>query len=65
MALGLEPANPPALKGLALLALAEGDIEGARARHDVLVEACAPACPEEAEVRSAIAANGAAPVANN
>lgn len=57
MALGLEPANPPALRGLALLALAEGDVEGAEAHHRILVEACAPQCPEEDEVRRAITAN--------
>lgn len=54
IALEMEPAQPSALKGLGLLALEHGDVEGAEARHDILMEACAPACPEAAELRNAI-----------
>jgi len=61
MALGLEPANPPALKGLGLVALARGDIEEAAANHEILLEACAPRCPEAAELRTAINQSGADP----
>jgi tetratricopeptide (TPR) repeat protein len=57
IALWLDPANPPAHKGLALLSLAQGDIADAEFHHEILVEACAPACPEAAEVRDAISAN--------
>lgn len=63
IALELDPANPPALKGLALVALSQGDVEAAEARHEILVEACAPSCPEAAEVRSAISANASSAVA--
>jgi len=58
IALELDPANPSAHKGLALLSLAQGDVAGAEAHHEILVEACAPACPEAAQVRDAIRANG-------
>jgi Flp pilus assembly protein TadD len=54
IALEMDPANPPALRGLALIALGRGDIAGAEARHRILVEACAPICPEAAEVQGAI-----------
>lgn len=55
IALDVDPANPLALKGLALLALAAGDVELARAHHQILVQACGPACPEAAEIEAALA----------
>jgi cytochrome c-type biogenesis protein CcmH/NrfG len=61
IALEVDPANPPALKGLAMLALAEGDIAAAEAHHAILMEACAPACPEAAEVQRALSAREASP----
>jgi cytochrome c-type biogenesis protein CcmH/NrfG len=63
IALELDPANPTALKGLGMLDLAEGDVEGAQARHEILVEACAPQCPEAAELRDAIASHGSSAMA--
>ncbi len=62
IALELDPANPIAHKGLALIALSQGDVEGAEARHEILNEACAAACPEAAEVRDAISANASSPM---
>ena len=54
IALDLDPAYAPALKGLALLALAQGDRASAQARHDLLVRACGAACPETGEVAQAL-----------
>jgi tetratricopeptide (TPR) repeat protein len=61
--LELDPANPTAHMKLALLALNQGDVESAEARHEILVEACAPACPEATELRDAISAHGASAMA--
>ena len=63
IALELDPANPSALMGLALLALNQDEVESAEARHEILVSACAPACPEAAELRAAIIAYGASAMA--
>jgi Flp pilus assembly protein TadD len=54
--LDLDPANAPALKGLALLALANGDRAAAHARHQVLLRACGQTCPETGEVAQALGA---------
>ncbi len=61
--LEMDPANPPALKGLALIALSQDDIAGAEAHHEILVEACAPLCPEAAELRDAIASHDSSAMA--
>ena len=54
IALDVDPANPPALKGLALLDLAAGDVAGAKKQRDLLVRACGVACPETAQVEKAL-----------
>jgi Flp pilus assembly protein TadD len=63
IALDVDPANPLALKGLALLDLAAGNLAGARAQHDLLVRACGESCPETAQVEKALSA-GASGVSN-
>jgi Flp pilus assembly protein TadD len=65
IALEMDPANPTVLKALALLALSRGDVADAEARHQILVEACAPVCPEEAQIRGAISAHAAAAMAGD
>ena len=60
--LDLDPANPTALKGLALLELAAGNRASAEARHDILVRSCGQACPETIQVAQALMA-GPAPAA--
>jgi Flp pilus assembly protein TadD len=62
IALELDPANARALAGMALLSLASGDRAGAQARHDLLVRACGPMCPETIQVAQAL---GAAPGRTN
>ncbi len=54
IALDVDPANASALKGLALLDLAAGDLVGARKQRDLLVRACGAACPETAQVEKAL-----------
>ena len=62
IALDVDPANPLALKGLALLDLAAGDLAGAKKQHDILVRACGVKCPETAQVEKALNAGaGEAP----
>ena len=57
IALDLEPVQPRALMGLALLALAAGDRAGAEARHDLLMRACA-SCPETTQLAHALGTTG-------
>lgn len=64
IALDVDPANPLALKGLALLDLAAGDLAGARAQRDLLVRSCGQACPETAQVEKALNAGAAGGAAN-
>jgi Flp pilus assembly protein TadD len=59
IALEMDPANPSASKALALLALRQDDVAGAEAHLQILMESCAPACPEAAEVGDAIDAHSA------
>jgi Tfp pilus assembly protein PilF len=56
IALEIDPANPTALKGLALLELAAGDRASAEARHAILVRACGQTCPETIQVAQALMA---------
>ncbi len=56
MALDVQPAYAPALRGIALLDLAAGDRAGAQAQHEVLLHACAT-CPETAQVEKALNIN--------
>ena len=65
IALEMDPANPTVLKALALLALSQGDVAGAEARHQILVEACAPICPEAAQIRDAISSHASSAMAGN
>ncbi len=58
IALELEPANPPALAGLAFAALARGDVAAAQYSYDILMETCAPGCAEANDIGNAIAAHG-------
>jgi Flp pilus assembly protein TadD len=65
-ALDVQPAYAPAIRGLALLALASGNRAGAQAQHELLVRACGAGCPETQQVEkalndSAAAANGSRP----
>ncbi len=53
-ALSVQPAYAPALQGLALLALANGNRAGAQVQHDILVRACGATCPETAQVEKAL-----------
>lgn len=59
LALDAQPAYAPALRGLALLALAAGDRVGAQAQHEILLHACGAACPETAQVEKALNINAA------
>jgi Flp pilus assembly protein TadD len=59
LALDVQPAYPPALRGLALLDLAAGDRVSAQAQHEKLVHACGAACPETAQVEKALNINTA------
>ena len=54
LALDVQPAYAPALQGLALLDLAAGNREGARAQHEILVRSCGANCPETAQVEKAL-----------
>ena len=54
LALDVQPAYAPALQGLALLDLAAGNREGARANHEILVRSCGASCPETAQVEKAL-----------
>jgi len=54
LALDVQPAYAPALQGLALLDLAAGNREGARANHEILVRSCGAGCPETAQVEKAL-----------
>ena len=57
LALDVQPAYAPALRGIALLDLATGDRAGAQAQHEVLLHACGAACPETAQVEKALGMN--------
>lgn len=57
LALDVQPAYAPALRGIALLDLAAGDRAGAQAQHEVLLHACGVACPETAQVEKALGTN--------
>jgi Flp pilus assembly protein TadD len=57
MALDVQPAYAPALRGIALLDLAAGDRAGAQAQHEVLLHACGATCPETAQVEKALNIN--------
>ncbi len=57
LALDVQPAYAPALRGIALLDLAAGDRAGAQAQHEVLLHACGVACPETAQVEKALNTN--------
>jgi Flp pilus assembly protein TadD len=57
LALDVQPAYPPALRGIALLDLAVGDRAGAQAQHEVLLHACGATCPETAQVEKALNTN--------
>jgi Flp pilus assembly protein TadD len=57
LALDVQPAYAPALRGIALLDLAAGDRAGAQAQHEVLLRACGAACPETAQVEKALNPN--------
>jgi len=57
LALDVQPAYAPALRGIALLDLAAGDRAGAQAQHEVLLHACGVACPETAQVEKALNPN--------
>ena len=57
LALDVQPAYAPALRGIALLDLAAGDRAGAQAQHEVLLHACGVACPETAQVEKALGMN--------
>lgn len=57
LALDVQPAYAPALRGIALLDLAAGDRAGAQAQHEVLLHACGAACPETAQVEKALNTN--------
>ena len=57
LALDVQPAYAPALRGIALLDLATGDRAGAQAQHEVLLHACGAACPETAQVEKALNIN--------
>jgi tetratricopeptide (TPR) repeat protein len=59
LALDVQPAYAPALRGLALLDLAAGDRVGAQAQHQILLHACGAACPETAQVEKALNINTA------
>src|SRR5258705_1209676 len=54
LALDVQPAYAPALRGIALLDLATGDRAGAQAQHEVLLHACGATCPETAQVEKAL-----------
>jgi Flp pilus assembly protein TadD len=57
LALDVQPAYAPALRGLALLDLAAGDRVGAQAQHEVLLRSCGANCPETAQVEKALKVN--------
>ncbi|MEA2825030.1 MAG: hypothetical protein QOF03_1512 [Alphaproteobacteria bacterium] len=57
LALDVQPAYAPALRGIALLDLAAGDRAGAQAQHEVLLHACGASCPETAQVEKALNPN--------
>jgi Flp pilus assembly protein TadD len=57
LALDVQPAYAPALRGLALLDLAAGDRVGAQAQHEILLHACGASCPETAQVEKALNIN--------
>jgi len=57
LALDVQPAYAPALRGIALLDLAAGDRAGAQAQHEVLLHACGASCPETAQVEKALNTN--------
>ena len=59
LALDVQPAYPPALRGLALLDLAAGDRVSAQAQHEILLHACGASCPETAQVEKALNINTA------
>jgi Flp pilus assembly protein TadD len=59
LALDVQPAYAPALRGIALLDLAAGDRAGAQAQHEVLLHACGATCPETAQVEKALNINTA------
>ena len=54
IALDVQPAYPPALRGLALLDLARGDRAGAQAQREMLLHACGATCPETTQVEKAL-----------
>lgn len=54
IALDVQPAYAPALRGLALLALASGNRAGAQAQHELLLRACGATCPETTQVEKAL-----------
>ncbi len=57
LALDVQPAYAPALRGIALLDLATGDRAGAQAQHEMLLHACGATCPETAQVEKALNIN--------
>jgi tetratricopeptide (TPR) repeat protein len=58
LALGVDPANAEALKGMALIDLAAGNLNQARERRELLARACGVTCPETAQVDQALQARG-------
>ena len=54
LALQARPTYAPALQGLAMLDLANGDRAGAMAQRDILRNACGANCPETAQVEKAL-----------
>ena len=54
LALDVEPAYVPALRGLALLDVARGDRAGALEQRELLLRACGASCPEIALVDKAL-----------
>ena len=57
LALNVQPAYAPALRGLALLDLAAGNRAGAEAQHEILLHACGATCPETAQVETGLNAD--------
>jgi tetratricopeptide (TPR) repeat protein len=54
LALDVQPAYAPALRGIALLDLAAGDRIGAQTQHEVLLRSCGASCPETTQVEKAL-----------
>jgi len=58
LALEVQPAYAPALRGIAMLDLASGNRAGAVAQRDILLHACGASCPETAQVEKALGESG-------